>query len=167
MNKRGFTLLELLIAATIMAALAVFATRSYQNSLAESHIQDGKTRARAVLSAIERFKIDHPNATFSGGQLRYVNTIGSCPGSIGTGENINLLFNCGYLENRVWSDGYVSIEVCGTADGMCKDSSISPWVCMSGVSDNEKLPEKFRYKSTKKAYRFCLSTRQEEEVFPS
>ena len=186
MNKKGFTLLELLIAATILATLAVFATVSYQRAMADVRIEDGKNRTRVVAAAIERMQFEHPKWAFSsrGGAdsasrnaLRKLDTVRTCGlpyFSVGSGT-VDGLINCGYLENRVWSDAYVLIEPCTRVfynslpshTGICgnpeKNLPKDRLVCMSGNPDNDKLPAKYQYDN---GYRFCVKSGGEEiEVF--
>lgn len=67
MNKKnGFTLLELLIAATLLAVLVVFATNAYRTSTRNTRLQDLKNQTRALATSIQQYIEEHPNAQFDG-----------------------------------------------------------------------------------------------------
>ena len=164
LRKKGFTLLELLIAAAIVSVLAVFATRSYQNSAAETHLRDGIARARAVAAAIQRFNIDYPGSSFASADLIALDSVGAC--TISASVSPSQLINCGYLDNRPWSDAYVTIQVCGTsasASSMCKNASplANPLVCVSLDKGNKKIPNHLTYNPITKKNHFCISARGE------
>ena len=114
MKKKGFTLLELLITATILAALAVLATSSYKKSMAQTRIQDYKNRTRVVAAAVQQFYAEYPTATIKNTDLEGPYSIGSCSPHLDswTTSTADQLINCGFLENRVWTDDYVTITVC-------------------------------------------------------
>lgn len=95
-NQCGFTLLELLIAATIVGTLAVFATVAFKNSSADARIAAAKPKAEQLATAVQRYKIEY----------------GSLPGNIGA------LAALGYIEDSGWdSDPYVSFAISG--EGAC------------------------------------------------
>ena len=60
----GFTLLELLIAATIIGILALFATVGYRNSMAEARVAEGRAKVKALAIANYRAHIDYPGISF-------------------------------------------------------------------------------------------------------
>ncbi len=150
MKKKGFTLLELLITATILAALAVLATSSYKKSMAQTRIQDYKNRTRVVAAAVQQFYAEYPTATIDNQDLQRLTSVGTCDPALSTAAQ---LINCGFLENRVWSDDYVDITVCQNSkiegasftDGChvkSAETMISlgyPFACMTGKA--EKLDE--------------------------
>ena len=57
-NKRGFTLLELLIAATILGLLAVFATMSFRYSASDNRIAAAKIKTAQLAAAVQSFRLD-------------------------------------------------------------------------------------------------------------
>ncbi len=131
-NAKGFTLLELLIAATIIGILAVMATVSFKNSAGDTRVAGAKSKLNALGMAVQRYKID-PRA---------------CP-SIPNSSSLSIsnLVNCGYLEDTQWSDNYFSYSICAGGSSGCPSSSYL--ACMTGT--NSKLPA--RYRGT---YRYCL-----------
>jgi prepilin-type N-terminal cleavage/methylation domain-containing protein len=161
MKKRGFTLIELLIAAAIIGALAVLSTNAYKNSMMRGRIESGKSRARTVAAAVQRFKVDYPSSTFTGDILLPLSSLAAC--AVGSSVAPGQLIQCGYLDNRPWSDGYTEIEVCGAkTTGLCGNTASAVpskkyLVCMTGTGD--KMP---RYNG-KSNYLFCVSARGESE----
>ena len=69
-NKNGFTLLELLIAATIVAALTVVSTVYFRNSVAETHIHAAKVRTEVLAEAVKRFRLDYGASNLGNGEFR-------------------------------------------------------------------------------------------------
>lgn len=146
-NVNGFTLVELLVAATIVGILAVFATTQYRNSVAETRWTQAKAHAEQLFVAAQRALVDYPFLSFSGEPMSGGD--GHCdmtPGvtSVSSGD----LIPCGYLENSGWADSpYFEYYVCqGT--GKCKTSY--DLVCVNTRS-GAKLPDKY------KSYQYCLS----------
>lgn len=103
-NRNGFTLLELLIAAAIIATLAVFATQTFRQSASEVRLQDAQARAKIIAMAAHRLKVDYPTATFSTAPMGIV-SLPNRAGCYPTQEGITLqmLINCGYLDYRQYA----------------------------------------------------------------
>jgi len=152
-HKRGFTLLELLIAATIMSVLAILATSSYRKAVAETRIQDAKNRLQVVANAVQRYMMDYPNDTFIGmSTLEYVT---SNANACDNGGNFNAakLIRCGYLENRQWTDNNIAFVTCGAKNGdLCGTSTLDmPLACMAGR--NASFGNRYNLAN---GYRYCL-----------
>ena len=64
-KDKGFTLVELLVAATIIGILAVFATNSYRNGVAETRWAQAKANLDQLAAAVQRVKLDYPAVKFS------------------------------------------------------------------------------------------------------
>ncbi len=114
-NKKGFTLVELLVAATIIGLLAAFATTQYRNSVAEGRWTQAKAQTDQLANALERAWIDYPNLTFSAaGQMTNVSRDTDCIFRLGmqTSVPINQLIACGYLDNSDWSGTYFTFYSC-------------------------------------------------------
>lgn len=145
MNKKGFTLLELLMAAAIVTALASVAVVSYRAKIADAHIEDGKNQARALATAVRMFELEYskrPSGAMPANGPFTAAEVGACSP---TGSPLlpSQLVACNFLENRWWGNEYVWLRVCGIDDesGQCRDSAI---VCMGGRTDNNKVPNKYR-----------------------
>ncbi len=126
-NKHGFTLLELLVAAVIIGALAVFATQSFRQSSSDIRVQNAKAKAKVIAMAARIFKDDYKNLppTFTSENLSNPEDFrnsdddaekGCFPSSAVT---LQTLVNCGYLEHREYLDkdfvynfGICNSEVC-------------------------------------------------------
>lgn len=126
-HNKGFTLLELLIAATIIGILAVFATVAFRNSAGETRVQGAKAKLNALGIAVQRFQLD-PRA---------------CPDGY---LSINSLVSCGYLEENNFNDTYFSFYICAKESGCPRSSYLA---CMRGKST--KLPKQYRT-----GYYYCL-----------
>ena len=100
-NRKGFTLLELLIAAALMGVLAMFATQAFRASSSDVRLEDAKARASLLFSAAQRYYIEYPGAKLfkKPTNLEIVFTEpGTCdPYSIDKAQN---LVDCGFLEYR-------------------------------------------------------------------
>ena len=160
-NKRGFTLLEILIAATIVSALAILATVSYNNSIAETHIQMGKMNTEVLARAIQRFRLDYHADKLSkqAVELKEVVAVAECGAdNPDEGANVYSLFNCGYLQNdATWLDLYIEYYVCNgykTEGTPCANSKLdaAPLACMRGRSTSSKIPDKY-----KGDYAYCVN----------
>ncbi len=150
-KSAGFTLLELLIAATILGIMVVFAATSYQNSMAETRLAAARGRLDVLAAAVQRFQFDY-GINPPPGQLLDVEGLGRCK------DNENL-FNCGFLENGGWSDSYVRFYVCDNAEtGKCfsrEDVTVpatvtNPFACVQTIP-TAKWPKRFQ------DYTYCTS----------
>lgn len=61
-NKNGFTLLELLIAAALIGVLAMFATQAYRASASDIRIENAKAYARLLFAAKENCLVEYPGS---------------------------------------------------------------------------------------------------------
>lgn len=152
MNNKGFTLLELLIAATIIGVLAVFATVSYKNSMAETRVEAAKTKVRQIATAVSRLQLDYPSASLDNlqGQLIDIGyTEANC--DAGSFTSPNSLMVCGYLESNGWG---------GTSkgDGYFKYIIYSNKVCAESVG-NSKLPSRYGA-----SFKYCINTINGKEI---
>jgi len=164
-KKAGFTLLEILIAATIVGALAVLATTSYRSTVAETHIQAAKIRTEQLANAVQRFQVDYGASKLAKGvEFSRLESVGAC-NPTATETTASKLIKCGYLQNDGgWNDIYVQYYVCNnakTADTPCYNSGVSsPLACMRGRSALNKLPEKYK----KSDYSYCVSADSRAET---
>ena len=102
MNKNGFTLLELLIAAALIGVLAMFATQAFRASASDIRIEDVKARALLLQMAAERYYLEYPGATsFRTGSNNaltpFLSPGNTCYTNTATPQN---LVDCGFLEYR-------------------------------------------------------------------
>lgn len=146
----GFTLLELLIAATIIGILSVFATVGYRNSVAETRIAEGRAKVRSLALANYRAHIDYPNISFGNDDMSDdVFVVGGngdvCKRSFASNPNAQWPASClvanGYVDQLGFS-GYFKYTVEGTSSA-----------CMTG--NNSKLGSKY---NGKKIYCYDAAT---------
>lgn len=102
-NNKGFTLLELLIAAALIGVLALFATQAFRSSASDIRVADAKARALLLVNAAERYYFEYPTAQpFSNSTLPvfsnpdHVNNVCNWKNS----NSPQNLINCGFLEYR-------------------------------------------------------------------
>ena len=135
-NKKGFTLVELLVAATIIGALAVFATINYRQSAAESRWVAAKARADMLWGAMQRFMLDYGiDYTYSVGNDGIMTDLGvsedrTCPMRPGFDTPSKTVYpqwliKCGYLENGGWSDSTWIYSLCDP--GGCDIGEVYMW----------------------------------------
>lgn len=157
-NNKGFTLLELLVAATIIGILAVFATTSYKNSAAEARVAAAKARTKALANAVARMRIEYPSFKTVSGRMTDVSYTGTqtCSSS-----SLSGLVSCGYLGNSGWSnDTYMTYWVCdGKTDGCTLSPVSDPLACMLSTGD-AKLSDRYR-----SGYIFCVNDMTDDETF--
>ena len=105
-NKAGFTMMELLIAAAIIGVLAIFATQTFLQTSTDIRVEDAKIRARSIAQAAHRFKWDYPSATFLSGEnnpFGIVSARKSEQDCVMTNVTLQTLVNCGYLDYRQYA----------------------------------------------------------------
>ena len=154
-NKKGFTLVELLVAATIIGVLAVFATSSYRSSVAETRWAQAKANLDQLANAVQRFKMDYPNVRFTKDAMV---TLVSCsklfPSSTASIQP-GCLIPYGYLDGSDWAGGNYLYYICDqTTSAPCDKQFDSgtierPLACVK-VSSGAKLPSKY------KSYVYCF-----------
>ncbi len=149
-STAGFTLVELLVAATIIGILTMFATVSYRNSAAETRWAQAKANLEQLAAAVQRAKVDYPSIKFS--SVKMSNTSSSCTWNPGTSSNTSPsnLIACGYLEGNRWNSEYFEYYVCDNkTSSPCKSGAVA---CV-GFLSTAKVPSKF------KKYTYCFYAR--------
>ena len=141
--KKGFTLAELLVAATIISGLAVFATVQYRNSIAETQWANAKIKVEQVAAAVKQLQMDYSNITFLGVRLSDRVTNLSCGLRSGkTNQNPSELIACGYLENSGWGNGVFSYFICPNGTGCSSD-----YVACVSTTSAAKFPTRYKIKN--------------------
>jgi prepilin-type N-terminal cleavage/methylation domain-containing protein len=149
-NNKGFTLLELLIAATIVGALAMYATISYRTSVFETRLAEAKVRTETVANAVQRFEMDYPGASLNGTLLNTKKQ--PCPTNPKNANDAQDLVNCGYLEEGNWNTEYFYIVPCGknAQDSVCDDLMSDALACLQTDALNKKIPTQYS------GYLYCI-----------
>ncbi len=152
-KKKGFTLVELLVAATIIGILAIFATNSYRNGVAETRWAQAKANLDQLANSIQRMKTDYPGLKFSSEAIINPTADGCLLSSSFYGQgylSTLMLMQCNYLEKGDWSNEYFLYYACDEkTDDPCKAySSQQPVACVQ-IREDAKLPAKYR------GYSYC------------
>ncbi len=148
-NNQGFTLLELLIAATIIGSLAVLATISYRSSAAESYVASAKAQTEMLAGAVQRFKLENRVTTNSPGKIEEVEDSTEACGA-NTLSAANLIY-CGFVENSGWNSPYFEFYICSGTSKPCGDapSSIGTPLAFMKSKGNARMPaqygDKYKY----------------------
>ena len=150
MNKKGFTLVELLVAATIIGFLAVFATAQYRNSVAEARWTRAKSQTDQLAAALQRWYMDYPTTgIINGGEMANKAANEQCQIFIGqqNGVSITQLIACGFLENSDWSSPYFRYYSCNqpTTAGQWPECAANYRACMAART-TAKLPASYKTK---------------------
>ena len=104
-NRRGFTLMELLVVVLIIAILVAVAAAQYQKATDKTLITSSFPVLQATLNAQRLYKLEHGSYTTSWEQL----DVGISPIKTAQGSRIDVANGYYYLA-RYGSDGYVSFR---------------------------------------------------------
>lgn len=151
LSSSGFSLVELLVAATIIGILAVFATMAYRGSVAETRWAQAKAHTQQLAVAVERAKEDYRGYGLKFSPSAMTNTAGtSCDFYSNSNLRAGCLITKGYIEAGPWTNDFVSFYICdsSSSDG-CTDTTYT--ACVKFKS-GAKVPDKF------KSYRYCYSS---------
>ena len=156
-RRKGFTLVELLVAATIISILLVFATVKYRSSAAETRWNHAKVYAGQLANAMQRAKLDYTKLQFSGDMANQTSlSTTDCPYTPWIeNADVRTLIPCGYLENGPWQDGYFTYYACEQGGDACPANALA---CVS-VKATARLPDDY------KKYKYCVWTDKSQEFY--
>ncbi|MGB2579080.1 prepilin-type N-terminal cleavage/methylation domain-containing protein [Elusimicrobium simillimum] len=116
LNRKGFTLVELLAVVFIISALAFVAIPSYMNSLKESRIAEAQMILKKVGEANATFLRDYPNygitQKITNANTNKVHTNKDCNPADYASRQSSVFTQCGYLNKENWDNSYFDIYVC-------------------------------------------------------
>lgn len=127
MNKKGFTLTELMAVLLIMAVLVSIAFPLYNNAIHNQNNKKAKAYLEAINSGLERFHREYPNVVFPSGEMTIVNPSDNAfchyngqPVSTFIGSAfVEQLIVCGYIPRL----GYGTF-VAGSTTAFNRDNSV-------------------------------------------
>ncbi|ACC98138.1 PilE-like protein [Elusimicrobium minutum Pei191] len=119
-NKKGFTLVELLVVILIIGILASLAVVSYRDSLKDSRLNEAKIALGKIGQANYNFIKDYPviarNIPIGGHVTNAVTNSGDALCEVNLG-NTSVLTRCGYINKDNWDRLAYNIYVCNLATG--------------------------------------------------
>ena len=156
LQEKGFTLMELLVAATIISILLVFATVNYRNSAAETRWEQAKARLSQVTNAIQRAELDYDGVTFIGKLDNLTSSSHDYTCALSNQEvSTNELILCGYLENTVWDDNYFEYYGCSS-----NNDNVN---CKTGMKACVKVAPGAKVPAGYLSYMYCESSTGRQE----
>ncbi len=164
-NKKGFTLLELLIAAAIIGTLAVLATVSYRASEADTHVAAARAKVEVLANAAQRFALEYDHAKPLSGEMANLGAQENCnPISVtASGNNpATLLISCDFVDNGGWYNPYFHFYVCGGATDSCSGQTTgisNPLACMNGKG-HSRMTDQYQ-----NGYWYCVNATTTGEHF--
>lgn len=161
--SKGFTLVEILVAATIVGIMVIFATNSYRSGVAETRWEQAKANAERLAVAVQRFHIDYPSVHFTP-QAMYntTNCMEIYPSSV-VSIPAACLIPLGYLETSDWNNEYFSYYVCDQMTSAPCDKTVDsrkPLACVN-VKSEAKVPSKYL------SYVYCFFGRNGGQEYTS
>lgn len=152
--KKGFTLVELLVAATIIGMLAVFATSQYRESVAETRWAHAKALTSQLAMAVQQAQLDYPGLSFYATAMANT-TERDCPYYPGVSGSVSgqSLIMCNYLENADWSGGkqYFAYYICPNGNASYNaNCRTGDYLACAVVLSTARMPSKYQ------DYAYCV-----------
>ena len=154
LGKKGFTLTELLIAATIASIMLAVAMVEYRKSAAETRWAQAKAFTEQIGNGVQRAELDYEQISFECNQPM-ANTVEGCTFSRAGGGRWNPsgLIPCGYVDKGIWKDSYFLYYVCKNSGSdscpACTGSAAGALACAVANCDS-KVPSEY------KSHRYCV-----------
>ena len=108
MNKKGFTLMELLVTVILVAVLASYSVYYYNNTMEEGKLNAAKGKLAALGGAVERFKAENSINIACGTSVAITssNMGGACNANANSTNANRFLdvFTCAYAERSLGLD---------------------------------------------------------------
>jgi len=131
MNKKGFTLIEILVVVVVVSVLAAISLTQMAKIVENSKLTDAITLINAVANAQKMARLEYPNTvTAQFGKLQTIKS-GTCAATSTSLSTIADYMNCKYLTQHDWSNLSYTYYICngsGGGGGCCGDTG-SPVAC--------------------------------------
>ncbi len=112
MNRKGFTLIELMVVVLIMGILASMGIPYYYKTIETSRAGDAVALGHLIANANRMYNIDRPGSPISGGITNGCNTQ-TCT----TATGACILIACSYVAAQDWNGGSYDFYACNGATG--------------------------------------------------
>ena len=116
-NKKGFTLMELLVTVVLVAVLASYSVYYYNNVIDEGKLNAAKGKMAALGGAFERYKLES-NVNFTCSTDVAITSLPSCASISGQANDPRNVF-CGYAERQLAFDDNFTFYIGCPNDGKC------------------------------------------------
>lgn len=149
-GKKGFTLTELLIAATISSILMILAVVEYRKSAAEAYWTQAKAMTDQLADAVQRFELANEQVEFKC-DVAMKNESSECPSYFARSGALyepQVLIACNYVEKGMWDESYFDYYICknsasGGCSSVCEGAATNALACVvpkceSKLSNNYK-----------------------------
>lgn len=159
--------MELLIAATLLSILAVFATSAYRNSTRDTRLQDLKNKTRVMAYGMQRYLEENPNFQNNLWQHRPLSHYDKYPGDLK--HEMPGLYS--FIDRDKLRDAYWHFFICnGQLDSKSScyytaDKDFEPFVCLNQREYSKRSDPMFDNSYTYGSYEFCISKDGEEKEY--
>lgn len=133
-NRRGFTLIELVVVVLIMGILASMGIPYYYKTVETTRATDALAIGHLLGNANRMYLIDNAAAPVSGTITNACNTTGNCSTAIGPCK----LVACNYVAAQDWTNASYDFFVCNGATGgaCCAANTVSCVARKAGAPAN-------------------------------
>lgn len=111
-NRKGFTLIELMIVIAIIGILAAMAIPNFKRAREQAREKACYSNIRVLLGAIEMYNMDHSTMLDTADQTKLTGTNGYLKAAVNCPEN-----GGSYSGSNLSKDGVISCSIHGTVDG--------------------------------------------------
>ena len=142
-DKKGFTLMELIVTVILVAILATYAVYHYTSTMREGEVKAARGKMAALGGALERFKIEYGEPELTG-PIKIESNIfnAKCNYHSDNPETkIKSIFSCGYVEKFLGFDQHFDFYFGSPDNGKCGGNITILSVFMFPKKEFESVPE--------------------------
>jgi prepilin-type N-terminal cleavage/methylation domain-containing protein len=129
MNRKAFTLIEMLVVVIIIMILASYAIFAYLDTIKEGEVKQAKTKLEVLNAGYERFLLEYPNTTGWSSAIFINSNYGSnCTNAL---TGVVRLASCGYIPKMNFTAEKYNYIFMGTGCGASNSNdTINGYVIM-------------------------------------